>query len=233
MSLEVIHTRKSIDIAIQSVSCSGRYMEIIDISWPISEQMTRYKNKSVIQLQTIKTFDHDKVRQTSILMDSHTGTHVEAQAHFMHDGITTDKIGLQQYCGRCSVIDMTFVGDSITDEHLSLVHIEPNSILLFKTTNSELEDNAPFDSNYVYLSESGAAYLSEKQVNAVGIDYLGIERSQEAHITHRTLMENNIVIIEGLRLRKVHAGNYFFICLPLAFVGIEAAPARAILFEDF
>ena len=208
-------------------------MKIIDISWPMSERMTQYKNKDVVRMQPTKIFAHDNVRETCITIDSHTGTHIEAQAHFMRDGITTDKIALQQCCGRCAVVDMTFVGDSITDEHLSLIRIEPNSIILFKTTNSELNHDAPFDPNFVYLSASGAAYLAEKKVKAVGIDYVGIERSQQGHITHRALMEKGIVIIEGLRLHMVHAGNYFFVCLPLALVGLEAAPARAILFEDF
>ena len=207
-------------------------MKIIDISWPISESMTQYNNKNIVRMQATKTFAHDNVRETCITMDSHVGTHIESQAHFMRDGITTDKIELQQCCGPCMVIDMTFVGDSITDEHLSLIHIEPNAIVLFKTTNSELHDNDPFDPNFVYLCASGARYLAEKKVKAVGIDYIGIERSQEAHITHHTLMEHNIVIIEGLRLNMVHAGSYFFVCLPLAFIGLEASPARAILIED-
>ena len=207
-------------------------MKIIDISWPISERMTQYKNKNSVRMQATKTFVPDNVRQTSITIDSHVGTHIESQAHFMRDGITTDKIELQQCCGRCVVVDMTFVGDSITDEHLSLVHIEPHAIVLLKTTNSELHDNDPFDPNFVYLSELGARYLADKKVRAVGIDYVGIERSQEGHVTHRVLMESKIVIIEGLRLNMVHAGNYFFVCLPMAFVGLEASPARAVLIED-
>lgn len=207
-------------------------MKIIDISWPMSERMTQYKNKSVIQLQATKTFAHDNIRETRITIDSHTGTHVEASAHFIRDGITVDKLALQQYCGRCTVVDMTFVGDAITDEHLSLVHIEPQSIILLKTTNSELHNNDPFDPNFVYLAASGAQYLADKKIKAVGIDYLGIERSQQEHATHRTLMNQGIVIIEGLRLAMVHAGNYFFICLPLACVDLEAAPARAVIIED-
>jgi arylformamidase len=73
--------------------------------------------------------------------------------------------------------------------------------------------------------------LAEKKVKAVGIDYLGIERNQPDHATHTILMNNNITIIEGLRLADVMAGDYFFICLPLNVVGLEAAPARALLLQ--
>lgn len=208
-------------------------MKILDISWPISEQMTQYKNREEVAFDPMKTFDVDRVRLTRITMDSHVGTHVEAPAHFIKDGANLDKIELSNCCGRCSVIDMTSVGDCITDEHLQLVHIESQSIVLFKTTNSELSHDAPFDPKFVYLSATGAAYLAEKKVKAVGIDYVGIERDQEGHTTHMALMKQNIIIIEGLRLAHVHAGNYFFVCLPLACVEIEASPARAVLFESF
>jgi len=66
----------------------------------------------------------------------------------------------------------------------------------------------------------------------VGIDYLGIEHSQPGHVTHTTLMHQDIVIIEGLRLFHINPGRYFFVCLPLAVIGLEAAPARAILIEE-
>ena len=41
-----------------------------------------------------------------------------------------------------------------------------------------------------------------------------------------------LTIIEGLRLRQVEAGSYFCCCLPLYTIGIEAAPARAVLLEQ-
>ena len=63
----------------------------------------------------------------------------------------------------------------------------------------------------------------------MGIDYLGIERNQPHHETHRAFLENNIVILEGLRLQDITPGSYELICLPLALQEIDAAPARAIL----
>lgn len=194
--------------------------------------MTQYKNKNAVQIEAIKDFEQDKVRETLIHINSHTGTHVEAPAHFLRDGITIDNIDLTQCCGRCQVVDMTFAEDSITDEHLSLLPIEANAIILLKTTNSELHDRALFDPNFVYLAASGAEYLVEKKIKAIGFDYVGLERFQENHATHQILMKHNIVIMEGLRLNMVRAGNYVLMCLPLAFVGLEAAPARAVLIQD-
>ena len=71
--------------------------------------------------------------------------------------------------------------------------------------------------------------FSSKKIKAVGIDYLGIERNQPDHETHTILMKHEIGIIEGLRLSHVEPQRYFFLCLSLPVVGLEAAPARAIL----
>jgi len=100
---------------------------------------------------------------------------------------------------------------------------------LFKTKNSALKNNAPFDPEFIYLDKTGAKYCVEQKIKAVGIDYLGIERNQPGHETHALLLENNIGIIEGLRLAHAEADQYFLICLPLLIPGADASPARAIL----
>jgi arylformamidase len=46
---------------------------------------------------------------------------------------------------------------------------------------------------------------------------------------HRVLLEAATVIVEGLDLSDVHAGEYDLWCLPLKLVGSDGAPARAVL----
>jgi arylformamidase len=68
----------------------------------------------------------------------------------------------------------------------------------------------------------------------VGIDYLSVEKfGSEDFATHVTLLEKEIVIVEGLDLREVPAGDYEIICLPLKLVSEtgDGAPARTILRE--
>ena len=57
----------------------------------------------------------------------------------------------------------------------------------------------------------------------MGIDALGVERSQPDHATHQILPWSGIVIIEGLRLNHVPAGEYLMIATPLKVLGVEAA----------
>lgn len=204
-------------------------MKIIDISWPLSERTTGYKDRSVLQVTHRKTYENDKINETSVLLDAHGGTHVDAPYHMNADGKTIDQIPLERLCGNAIVIDCTQEFECITADALRMHEIKQGHIVLCKTKNSLRAYDAPFDPEFVYLHESGAQYLREKKIKAFGIDYLGLERSQPSHPSHKLLLENNIGVIEGLRLAHVDTGLYEAFILPLALAGLDAAPARAIL----
>lgn len=209
-------------------------VKIIDISWPISTATTGYKDRSVVKFDEVKNFNRDGARETNIHLSSHTGTHVDAPSHFLQHGKTIDELPLNRVIGDCVVLDMTTCAERITRDCL-IAHdhqIVEGGIVLLRTTNSDLSPTDKFAPHFVYLEASGALYLAEKKIKTVGIDYLGIEHSQPGHPTHENLMHADITIIEGLRLGHVQTGAYFFICLPLYTIGLEAAPARAILMTN-
>lgn len=206
-------------------------MKIIDISWPISKATTGYKDRSIVKIDEVKNFNRDGARETAIHLSSHTGTHIDAPSHFLRDGKTIDEMHLDHFIGDCVVLDMTTCAERITRDCL-MAHdsdIVEGGIVVLRTTNSDISATDKFSPHFVYLEASGAIYLAEKKIKAVGIDYLGIEHSQPGHPTHENLMHGSVVIIEGLRLGHVQPGQYFFVCLPLYTIGLEAAPARAIL----
>jgi len=103
--------------------------------------------------------------------------------------------------------------------------------LLFKTSNSNLwQKEEKFREDFVGLTSDGASWLVERGIQLVGIDYLSIARYDETVKVHQTLLlENKVVILEGLNLAKVEPGIYQLICLPLKLENREAAPARAVL----
>lgn len=193
--------------------------------------MTAYKDKKTVAFTQNKSFEKDGFYESTIALSAHSGTHIDAPLHFVRDGKTIDQLELSQVIGRCKVFDMSSVTDGITQDHLENLDIQPHDIILFKTSNSALQPTDTFNPQFICLEISGAQYLVQRKIKAVGIDYLGIERGQAGHLTHNLLFKHNIVIIEGLRLQNIKQGSYFLCCLPLAMVGLEAAPARAVLIE--
>lgn len=207
-------------------------MKIFDISWPLSDEMTTYKDKDNVLIQPTKTFEADNVRESTITISSHTGTHIDAPSHFIEHGTSIDQLDPLCCSGSAQVIDMTHVNDCITKNDLMSITIATNQIILFKTKNSTLSPTAPFDHTFIYVDSSAASYLAEQLVRAVGIDYVGIERNQPQHETHLAFMQHNIPIIEGLRLQDVIAGIYTLWCLPIKIPGLDGAPARALLIQE-
>ena len=106
--------------------------------------------------------------------------------------------------------------------------IRPGEFVLLKTENSRHDR---WRDEFVYLERSGAEYLASIPISGVGIDALGIERAQPGHETHIALLEREIIILEGLRLRHVEPGNYLLIALPVKIADADGAPARAVLID--
>ena len=72
--------------------------------------------------------------------------------------------------------------------------------------------------------------MVDKKIKLVGIDYFSIDLYEDAnHTVHQLLCANNIVIVEGLDLRKIVPGDYEIFCLPLKIKDSDGAPARIIL----
>jgi len=206
-------------------------MKIFDVSMLIHEDMTVYKNKQEKkpELVFLKNYKEDKYNESKITLDIHTGTHIDAPYHMIDKGDTIENIDLEKLITKCMVVDLTNVKDKITKEDLINKNIKAESFVLLKTSNSYDEQ---YNYNFVYLEKSGARYLKELKIKGVGIDSLGIERNQKNHDTHEILMKNNIIIIEGLRLKEIVKGEYMMYALPLKIKGADGAPARIILIEE-
>jgi arylformamidase len=203
-------------------------MKIYDVTAPIFEGMPVYKNKNEKQPE-IKTVTNGHVTESRISLDVHTGTHVDAPLHMMNDGATIESIQIEQLIRPCKVFDLTHLEEKIQEKDIQHLSIEKGDFVLFKTKNSFDET---FNFDFIYVAQCASRLLAERHIAGVGIDALGIERAQEDHPTHRTLMEKNIIIIEGLRLKEVPEGNYFMVAAPLKIMGTDASPARIVLIEN-
>ena len=164
------------------------------------------------------------------VLGSHTGAHVDAPSHFIASGPDLERLALTSLVGVCRVLDLTSSPNDIGRGDLPP---DPPERVLLKTRNS-LRNWAgeAFRADYVGLTQDAAACLMERGVRLVGADYLSIEpfRSVEAGApVHQLLLSNNVVILEGLLLVDVPAGDYLLVALPLRLQGSEAAPARVVL----
>lgn len=199
---------------------------------PVHQDIMTYNNspdkKPVIEV-TRDFKDGHGARESKIHLELHTGTHVDAPLHMIEGGQDSSFFKVEDMVVQCRVLDMTDVDDGIADTDLMKKNIKLGEYILLKTRNS-YEDN--FNFSFIYVKESGARYLSKIGIKGIGIDSLGIERSQSDHATHKTLLGSGIYVLEGLRLKDVPEGCYTLVAAPVNIVGVEASPVRALLLSE-
>lgn len=210
-------------------------MPIYDVSLPLSSRVPTYPGDPEIEIKDWKSLSSGDAANVSLLhFGAHTGTHVDAPAHFIEGAPRIDSLPLDVLIGETVLLEVPQEQKSI-DLNFVREHCESTvKRVLFKTRNSSFWTlhGAEFQRDYTYLALDAARELVQRGVKLVGIDYLSIEEfGQEQHPTHLELLSNGVVIVEGLNLSSVTPGKYELICLPLRISAGngDGAPARAVL----
>ena len=205
-------------------------MTALDISMPLRPGMPAWPGSPGVQVERFKSIaGGDPVNASTLSLDVHCGTHVDAPLHFLEGAAAIDRLSLDALCGPAFVAD---TGDAaaIDAEVLEAAAVPPGTTrLLLRTRNSsrpELADG-PFDPDYCAVTPAGAEWLVENGITLIGIDYLSIQLFDDPPDAHLTLLRAAVAILEGLLLADAPAGDCELTCMPLLVEGAEAAPARA------
>lgn len=168
-------------------------------------------------------------RQHAMLLHREDGYYIQDQGSLNGTYVNRVRVETQKLVDG----DLTGAGEYITEEDLEGADTRGVERLLLKTRNSQLWAQPEFIKDYVPLCSDAASYLVETGVRLVGIDYLSIEQfKSDRHPVHHGLLGAGVIILEGVDLSEVPAGEYFLTCLPLRIVDGDGAPARAVLTRD-
>jgi arylformamidase len=206
---------------------------LYDITLPIEEGMISYPGNPPTQLRPHSRIAHgDDANVTSLAFGSHTGTHVDAARHFIDGGQAVDELPLELLIGEALVVELPREVTAIGREELTAAGVTGAERVLLSTRNGDLLGRREFTEDFAHITADGAEHLVAAGVRLVGIDYLSVEKfGAEEPDAHRTLLEREVIVVEGLDLRGVPAGRYELFCLPLRIRGIDGAPLRAVLRE--
>jgi len=203
----------------------------IDVSVPLRTGMVHWPDNPPVKIERVMDLERGDIASVSSMsMGVHTGTHMDAPAHFQRGGVGIDRMPLEATLGLARVIKIRDPV-SIKRAELEPARLQPGERVLFRTRNSErCWQTDAFIEDFVFISREAAAYLAECRVRTVGVDYLSVGGFREdAEATHLALLQAGIWVIEGLNLSPVGEGTYELICLPLRIAGGDGAPARAVL----
>lgn len=169
-------------------------------------------------IERLKSIDDgDECNLSMISMCVHSGTHIDAPLHFCSDGNAVNSIRLNTFYGKCTVISVDGI---LTGEDMERLLPYCKKRILFHGEGN------------TYISHSAAIVLAASRVVLIGTDANSIAPPFDELKTHLELARAGIAVLENLNLSAVNDGEYELCAFPVKLGGLEAAPCRAILFEQ-
>ncbi|WP_194396341.1 cyclase family protein [Microbacterium atlanticum] len=207
---------------------------IIDLSMPVPDGMEVYPGEPVPRFRPISTHEADGFEMWELKLFSHLGTHVDAPAHFIRGGDTSEKLPLRSMIGPVVVLDVTVdsPGGVIAHEDIAAHddRIRAAGRVILRTGWDGLVGTADYWEPWPQVSPATAAHLAELGITFLGLDTPGPSHTQ-MHEVHEVLLEAGCVIGESLVNLRELSEDSFLICLPVKVAGVDAAPARIVAIE--
>ncbi len=198
-------------------------MKILDVTRSLAEDMIVFPGDRV---PSFSQADTGRYRISDLHLSSHTGTHIDAPAHYLQTGDTIDTIPLSKLIGKCRVIDVSGTRRTMITADDLKGKLRGVKRLLLKTWFSKRKT---FTEEYPSLALDAACTVTQNGIECIGIDSPSIESYVCDGSVHRRLLGNGCIIIELLDLTEVPEGDYALVALPLRLAGLDGSPARVIL----
>jgi len=236
--------------------------ELIDLSRPLTVEtvdalfgdlVADGRNPYFRDLGIEVAVDHSVANAHSCLirLPDHIATHVDAPIHAVAGAPMLEDVDISRLIGDAVVLDLdrggAEYGYTADDLEAADPGVEPGDIVLIYSgyVDADLTQRM----RQTYLTAGAAEWLVERGAHAVGIEpcspdplYAGLYElgwlekdtpNPPAWPAHRTLLENDVYIIEGLtNLDRIRGRRVRFAALPALVPGLSGFPVRAVAWLD-
>lgn len=218
--------------------------QTVDMTHPMELGMPNWPTQPPYSYVDINRLDWgDGSFHRGVSFSEHTGTHMDAGAHFVPGTPTVDEVSVTQIMGRGVNVDATATpprGDyslaSLKEWEKQNGEIEAGDIVFFRFGWDEKygikPDGKEFYSDWPGTSVEVGEYLRSKHVKAVGTDTMALDADGTDYPCHAILLGNDINILENVN--KLGELPPFFAVIGLCnrFKGGSGSPIRLVAFLD-
>jgi arylformamidase len=210
-------------------------MKIFDISRSLSNDLAPWPGDTAFHFELKwKMAEGATVNVGAVTMGVHNGSHADAPFHFKQGADTIDRMPLETYLGQAVVVDLTAKFETDRARQITISDLESSAEaprLLLKT--GVWRDSKIFPEWIPVIAPDVAEWLGKRKVKLLGLDLPSVDGiDAKVLVNHHALAAAGVAIVESLDLSGVPAGAYHFSALPLRINGGDAAPVRAILWQD-
>ncbi|KAJ7099380.1 putative cyclase [Mycena belliarum] len=208
---------------------------VVDLSHSLKPDMQIYPGDPPFSFSCAASIAKDGYAVRALAMGSHTGTHVDAPAHFFADGKTIGELPLDAFIGSALALDLTQKAPrtAITRADLAPVapHMAPGMVLLLHTGWARYWGTATY-LDHPFLAREAAEQIVASGVRIVGIDALSPDETRGdgtgSFGAHEVILGAGGVIAENLtNLQALAGAEYTVHLVPLKIDGSDGSPVRA------
>lgn len=202
---------------------------IIDLTHTLKNNITVYPGTPGPAFIPSSTIEKDGFAESSVIMTSHTGTHVDAPTHIIPDARSLDQFPLEKFMGKGIIVDCRHIS-SISREFLQPMEarIRQADFVLFYS-GWQFKWNTPlyFDP-FPTLTTEATEWLLQFDIKALGFDTISVDTmTDEALPNHHLLLRKEVLIIENMNnLDKLMDKEFQLYCIPLKIERADASPVR-------
>ncbi len=236
-------------IDVPSLCQTLRQAKLIDLSQAYEEHMPNYPAHSKFYHNLWGSYWHgDRSLTYQLVMNEHSGTHVDAPAHFITDSkphahVTIDRVPLTLLIGRGARLDCRNLkeGDYVSKSFVTTWEAEHGALAVGDIVLLNFGWDAhwslrPKSKRYLEdwpgLSMEAAEYLIAKSIAAIGVDTLSPDPPEALRNKpiHPVVLEKQVLIIENLCSLDQLPDFFLFLALPLKIRAGSGSPIRAVAF---
>ena len=172
----------------------GGFSSIIDLTHVMTPEFPVFPGGEQLQLETLVTVENDGYYIQRVTFAEHTGTHMDAPAHFDADGVTADQLPVEILVAPLCVLDISERAASDPDAQGTVDDLtaweEENGPLpdgAFVALYSGWESRLSDPESYINLDaegvqhypgwhpDAGAFLVTERNIVGIGVDTLSLD----------------------------------------------------------
>ena len=158
---------------------------------------------------------------TALSLCAHNGTHIDAPYHFIENGKTVEQLSLEKTVGLAYV----------TQESGNLSAEDAKRILENARKENAEAVKRILIGGAATVTEEAARVFAEAGIHLIGNESQTVGPEDAPMQVHLTLLEAEVVLLEGVRLSGIPEGVYLLSAAPISLAGSDGAPCRAILID--
>ena len=207
-------------------------MKTIDLSHTMSHGMPVFPGDGDVEFSFRGKIETHGFTARFLKFSSHVGTHVDAPAHLIPDGLTLADLPLDSFVGPGCRLDLTAGPPRTVDlSHLEAFEsaIAESKFLLLQTGWSRYWGRPDYLGDFPVLDPKAAEWLVQQGLKGLGVDTISVDPVDSTSlVVHRRLLSAGLVIYENLtNLAALPDQGFLFMGLPLKIESGDGSPVRA------